>query len=97
MERTDLSLGFCRGCGKIAGRCNCDMRKTLGFAEREKWLTYKPVILLEKIRVPLYLAYGQYEQMTDQEVVEHNKDIQAEITRRQEAGHDLSRFESYSS
>lgn len=91
----DLSLGFCKGCGKIAGRCNCELRRQTGFADRENWLTYKPVLLLEKVRVPIAVVYGQYENLTDEELVDHQKDVTAELTRRQEAGHDLGKYESY--
>lgn len=37
---------------------------------------------IDRLQVPLYLALGRYERLTDEELVDHHADIMVEIRRR---------------
>ena len=71
----------CRSCDKQPAACHCVTRNS------ENWLRQEPVVRIRDLRVSLYIAKGQLEYLTDEELNDHYKDVEHERQRRSDNGY----------
>lgn len=74
----------CKKCDKQPLACRC---RTGGNMSDRDWLRQEPVVRIRDLRVSLYIAKGQLEYLTNEELNDHYKDVEHERQRRSDNGY----------